>query len=273
MFVKKVIKNDKNFSQSYLLNDDKLFLSVFYNFHPGDQQERHLWGILDLNKQKITSVQRMPEEDVHFSHFVNDLVNVKDNKIMLSESSLYKIFFYDEEFNKTDSIYSEELDDFKNQQIIYKDLFNSLDSKDAIYKLKTLDDSLFTRIRKVFFIDTNNVMVILKLAGQESLRVDYWGKSDNTWERKIIDSSSVWFVQGQQYNDSMYCYTDFYQNMSSIIALGDNQFGLFYYPYIATPNTRSFDKEKDYFYKQNRNIRNENSFIGFKTIRIGAFSN
>lgn len=98
-----------------------------------------------------------------------------DDKILFSESLNYRIGIYNEKFQLIDSIVSNELDENKS---FYKQLNSELiESKEQIELLKQQDDSLFTRIIKVYALSESEVLILLKKKGNVGFQFDYWKKS------------------------------------------------------------------------------------------------
>lgn len=261
------LKNEFGLLESYKIDDQTVFLRVFFDYHPLDESDKHLWAKLDVKSGNIHSVSKMSDDDVAFSHFVNDLVDVHNQKILRSESTKYLLRVYDENFNLVDSLYSSELDSLNDVDMSFVKT-TSFFSKTKIGELKKFDDSLLTRIRKAYFLNDTTVMVLIKLKQRDVVRADIWVKYSNGWKRTIQDSSSIWFEMGESYSKDKTIYADFYQNVSDLVYLGDNTFHRFYFPYISNIETENYDSKEDYFYKQRDAFKNEKAHVGGKVLKL-----
>ncbi|MDG1331259.1 MAG: hypothetical protein P8P74_02940 [Crocinitomicaceae bacterium] len=262
----KQINNKDNFTFSRRLGEN-IFLSVFYDFHPLDAESKHVWAVFDLKSLEITRKKVMPDNDVIFSYFVNQLHSTYNDKIAHALSTNYKIFIYDSLFNKIDSIVS---DEFKfDRQLLVENNLTRFNSKEQISRLKKFDDSLFTRMRKVYYCDDSTVYALIKVKSSNRLRMDKWGKTNNSWERTGSGDFTVWYEEGKAYNkDDISTASDFYQNVFDLNHVQGDTFELWYYPFIPTVNTESFNVNKDYYAPQNDCIVNKESYIGIKQISI-----
>ncbi len=261
------IKNLYNFNTTHVL-DDKIFLQICYLFHPDDSPSNNTWAILNPKTLKVELLKKQSEDDAIFGAFVNSWVDVQNSKIVYSRSSEYKITFHDKNFNQIDSIVTDELN--QNKKHVSEFHKRNLFSKDAISKLHRDDDSLLTRIRKIYYLNDSSLMVLLKIAGKKEIRADYWTKSNGIWKLNSQDFSSIWFIEGKEYSNTKITYSDFYQNVNSLIYIGNNHFIQPYYPFISSIITESFEINKDYYEKQNDAIKNNEHFIGFKEIKINS---
>ncbi len=265
------IENRDNYNFSKILGDN-VFLSIFYDFHPLDAENKHAWGVLDLNKMEITRKKVMPDDDIVFSYFVNQLYSTHNNKIAFSHSTEYKIDFYDEFFNKIDSIVSNEINPTSNY--LEEERLTQITSKQQIYKLKQIDDSLYTRIRKIYFCSDSVLYVLLKIKNSNNLRLDKWVKSANKWKKRGTGSFTLWFEEGHEYSkNNISTASDFYQNVFDLIYVTGDTFEVWYYPYIPTIETNNFNAQKDYYTPQNESILKKENYIGIKQISISILDN
>lgn len=263
------IENTHNFSQILPLGE-KIFLYVNYNYHPLDAKHQHAWAILNSENLTFDKFIVKENDNTKFSAFVNNWVDTYKSKLVYTKTLEYKIMFHDTDLNEIDSIVSNEL--YENIDNINFSIENSDFSKEYYTNLKKIDDSLLTRIRKIYFLNDTTVGVLLKIKNSHILRMDIWQKNSNEWIKVKSDSSTIWYEKGVEYSNKKTIYTDFYQNLYGFVYIGNYQFIKSYYPYIQSVDTKSFDENLDYFDKQNQTIKNEEIFIGFKTIQI-SFSN
>ena len=259
------IKNEYNFMQSHTIGKN-VMVSVCYNFHPEDATYKHVWAIINLTENRLSQVTIQSDENALFGSFVNNWINVSDSKIAYARASEYTITIHDDQFKQLDSIKTTELDG--NKRYIQQFKEENLYSKDAIFHLKQLDDSLLTRIRKVYFLNDTTILALIKLAGKKELRADYWLKSNGNWTRLDQDYSSIWYVEGKTYSNDQMIYADFYQNTFGFSYSGDNQFPLVYFPYIPAISTTNFNSDENYFQLQNEAIKNNDTFFGVKKYQI-----
>lgn len=262
------LKNDQNFNFTKNLNG-RIFLSVLYDFHPLDATKKHIWAIYNLTRKKLDNQIVMQDGDVKFSYFVNKWFDTFDDRIYFSESTKYSIGIYNEDFIKIDSIETNELDVNK----IHLDKFasSSINSKQQINQLKIIDDSLLTRIRKIYVLSDTAIFVILKMKGTSKLRLDYWIKSNNKWMLCTQNEYSIWYEIGQEYSETnLETLSDFYQNMNDMFYAKDLHFELVYYPFMPIITTKSFDQKKDYYEIQNERLLHHKNSIGHKTIIINS---
>jgi len=261
------IPNKYGLTESYKLDDKTVFLRVFYDYHPLDESDKHVWAKLNPRSGKIWSIKKMSDQDIAFSYFVNNLVDVHQGQILRSESTQYLLRIYDKNFNVIDSIYSKELDSINNVDRSFIKSTNFF-SKAKISKLKKYDDSLLTRIRKSFFLNDSTIMVLLKPKQKEKLRVDVWRRSGEFWNLHLQDSSSIWYEEGESYDDENLIYSDFYQNVCDLVYLGGYSFIRFYFPFIQTLNVENYNENRDYLKKQRNTIQNGKAPLGIKLLKI-----
>ncbi|MEO9257661.1 MAG: hypothetical protein ABI207_04725, partial [Crocinitomicaceae bacterium] len=261
------IKNEYYFNTSINFMD-KIFLQVCYNFHPEDAPYKNVWAIFNPKTLVFEKINILSDNNILFGSFVNSWVDVCGAKICYAQSSSYKITIHNDNFEVIDSISTNEL--HVNEQYIEKIKQRDFLSKDAISKLSQEDDSLLTRIRKVYFLNDSCVMVLLKLAGKEEVRADYWQKTNHSWNRVFQDYSSIWFEEGQKYSDNQITYGDFYQNVYGFNYDGKLHYFKSYFPFTPIVNTMSFNRDKDFFNKQNDAIIKNELYLGIKEIQINS---
>lgn len=262
------IKNEDNFTFSKLVGS-QVFLSVLYDFHPLDAPHKHIWGLYDVGKGELVKREIMPDDDVKFSYFVNQWFSTYGDKIAYARSTSYHIGIFDNQFNLIDSIVSDELSgNFETVKEIQSKDFHS---KFQISHLKLLDDSLLTRIRKVYFTNDSTMFVLLKLKQSNQLRLDIWvkNKEENKWLKHGEAQLPLWYEEGQVYSqNNLRTLTDFYQNVFDLVYVNNQIFELWYYPYMPVVSTSDFNAKKDYYEIQNKSVIEGNSSMGVKKIRI-----
>jgi hypothetical protein len=217
LVLEKIQHNEFNFNKIMPLGSNFL-LYVNYNFHPSDAPKKHLWAILN-NQFEIKNITEMNEENSIFSYFVNDWVDTYKDNIVYAKTGEYNLYFYNSDFKCIDSI--------KGPDFLIntpsKEILKSLDShtKDNIYKLKKIDDSLCTRIRKVFYLDSEKVAVLIK-SNLDVLYFHVWSKINNEWVISLSDSSSLWYQDGKKYDQKNLTYSEFFQNFYGLNKINNN---------------------------------------------------
>lgn len=263
-FVSK-LKNIHNFINSSVLGN-KILLNVFYNFHPEDAENNHVWALLNIEALLLENVKIKPNDDIIFSPFVNSWFSTYNFKLAHSLSSEYTIRIYNDKLEQIDSIKTQEFD--SNKPIVNDLIKVNYHSKDAISNLWELDDSLLTRIRKIYYLNDTTLLALIKMAGKGNVRADYWQKKGSNWIRIHQDYSSDWFIEGQSYSSEKITYQDFYQNAWGFVYLGSYKFSAIYFPFIPIVNTTSFDRNKDCYLPQNNAIKNHETYIGIRETLI-----
>lgn len=263
------IKNDYGFMNCQKLGNN-LFLQVAYNYHPGDYKHTNVWAILNLEKGIVEKAHFLTDDNnALFGFLVNQWVSVYANKICYAHTDEYLISIHDENFNQIDQIKTNEFDENKSTVNRIKANFNY--SKDYFVKMREIDEDSLTRIRKVFFLKEDLILALVKIAGKDQIRADYWKKQDHGWQLAQQDSSAIWFQEGVAYNPTKTTYSDFYQNVFELIYAENNKFYLPYFPYIPNITTDKFDRERDYFDKQNYAIETNETYLGIKEIALNQF--
>ncbi len=175
----KSIKNNGSFNRLYQLNTNELLLYVNYNFHPLDESNKHTWSKLYLDKDSLGAEKRMGDENVQFSYFVNEWLSTYKGLIAYAHTTDYTIKIYNENFIQIDSIKSDYLD--KNKSVLK--LIPSGDdySVDEMNKILKADDTLLTRIEKIYLLDSIHLLVTLKQSNTSHLKYDIWKKNSNGW--------------------------------------------------------------------------------------------
>jgi hypothetical protein len=259
------LENKLSFRKCLPLGDGFL-LYVNYKFHPLDAEHNHVWAKLNVNKKEIENVKIQSDQYSVFGSLLNSWIDTRGSKVVYADPLNYAITFYDENFVATDSIRSNEFDGNK----FHYDNFTRADeySKEAIYGLMAVDDSLLTRIRKVYYLNDSTVMALITRPGSESVRADYWQKRDGTWNRIYQDFSTPWFADGASYSKEQLTYADFMQNVYDFPYAGNNSFFLPYFPYIPVVTTSNFNRNTDYFKPQNDAIQQKELYFGIRQVSI-----
>jgi hypothetical protein len=259
------MENSYSFTKCLRLGE-KVLLYTCYNYHPEDVPNKHVWAILNIQTNAIEQIKIQPDDNAIFAAFVNSWIDTYNSKIAYAQTDEYRITILNEKFAPIDSIKTSEFDSNREYTETLREKYYL--SKDAIRNLQLVDDSLLTRIRKVYLLNDSTVMALIKLPKQKGIRVDYWRKSQGSWNRICQDSTPTWYVDGETYSGDRITYTDFYQNVYDLPYVSNNEFYLMYYPYIPTITTSNFDKDADYFNLQNEAIQTNNLFFGIKKIQV-----
>lgn len=260
-FVQKT-KNTKFFNFICKTTDTTLFLSIDYNFHPMDAPDKHVWANYNMAKNEIVNTKKMSDDNAIFSHYVNGWVSICKDKIAYSKTTDYSIYFYNSSFEKTDSIKSELLASNKKYSDVLTKPFGF--SKDHIVSIQQLDDSVLTRIQRIFYIDTTHVFVTLKLPKVKQLGLHLWEKKGRDWSLIKTDSIPYFYEAGKAYTDKNNSMTGFYGNADALVTDGSGSIYYVYSPYMDKIMTDSFDMQKDYTNKINELIRANNMTYGLK---------
>lgn len=260
------IANIKSFTKLYCLNSNEILLYVNYNFHPLDVQEKHLWAKLNLSNNQIYSHKIMDNQNVRFSYFVNDWISTYNGLIAYAQTTDYNIKIFNQDFNVIDSIVSEQL---VNNKSYMKFISNGDEySSDEMNEIKKADDTLLTRIQKIFLLDSTHILAILKLPNTKNMKFDIWHKNNNSWSLIQIDTLPYYYETGKKYDNFNNKITGFFGNFDGLTYLKNNEFYFFYFPFIENIISDSFDRKKDYDDKINELTREGKLYYGIKKISI-----
>lgn len=240
------VKNSYHFSGMERLGNDFL-LYVCYPFHPLDQRETNVWAKLDLSKQEITDVHFPEIDNTKFGNLVNSWVSVYGGTIAHASSSEYKVVFYDSNYSRLDSIVMSSDTLFRVDEN-FLDQFD-LRSKDGISKFMESDSQKLTRIRKVFLLDNQHLLVISKLSKEVSsphgkARLDVWEKNSDAWNLKNQIFGDDMFRDGEVYDDKHVFLGNLYQNVFDL-RVNNGRVYCVSFPYYPKVITESFDRVKD----------------------------
>lgn len=225
----------------------KIFLEVCYCFHRLDSDYRNLWGIYNPVKNSVEKTYEPKIDNNQFASIVNSWISTHNGLIAHANTRKYQIHFYNNDFQLIDSV------NFQKKYVseINKNAIDSFDlnSKDGISELIKYDDVNYSRIRKIYLLDSTHLVVIIKLKdneqnGHRAIRIDILEKQNKDWE--IIDSkmSHTFFQNGAVYNDEIISYGGLHQNVSGLI-VKDNSIMRIFSPYYPKVMTDSFDRKKD----------------------------
>lgn len=264
VFIKK-IKNDKFYNQLIPLQDRVILAYINYNFHPFDSPDKHVWAKIDMVKLEIGATKKMDEENALFSHYTNSWISSFKGKIIYANTLNYTIKFFDQNFNIIDSIVTDKL----SANLKYKNLFddNTNNSKDEIIEVLQKDDSCFTRIQKVFFLNESSILVMLKLPKTKAFEYDLWRKKDATWVLDYTAKEFGFFQENQEYNLKNQPVNTLLGNMSGL-QLIEGEFFAIEYPYYSPIVTKSFNRESDYDAIINESILQNKAYYGVKKVKI-----
>lgn len=262
-------ENDKNnFSSIVKLNKEELFLYCNYNYHPLDAKNKHIWGKYNITRNEITSITKMSDKNVMFSHYVNDWFSVYKGLIAYTETTDYNIKFYNSNFEVVDSIVSDKLDLNKPYAPLYSK--DPEYSKDEMVKIMKLDDSTLTRIQKIFLLDSTHLMAIVKLPIVKKMEYHIWTKINGNWELTKTNLRPNYYVEGEKYDKTNNQITGFYGNTNGLLYVSGFNFYCIYSPFIENITTNSFSRKKDYDDVMNEKIRKKKIFYGIKKFTISC---
>ncbi len=265
-FVQKTA-NTKSFNFIKKLGKDKLFLYVNYNFHPMDAPDKHVWACYDLSGNEIVQSKKMPDDNAIFSHYVNSWLSTCGDRIAYSKTTEYSVYFYNSAFEKTDSITSDLLSANRKYLDGFAKPFEF--SKDHIMSIQQADDSVLTRIQKVFYLDSAHVLLSLKLPKLKKLGLHLWEKRNNAWNLIRTDSIPYFYEPGKAYTAQDNSMTGFYGNADALLNDGKGSIYYIYSPYMDKILTASFDMQRDYTDNVNKLIKNRNMTYGLKKFTFG----
>jgi hypothetical protein len=258
----KAIPNEKSFARAKALDDSNLLLYVNYNFHPFDEEDKHVWGKLNLQTLTIESVKKMPDDNVMFAYFVNDWISTYKGLIAYANTSDYKITLYDKNFNKTDSIVSNVLD--SNKLIISKFKFQNNYSKDDITVLMKEDANSLKRIQKITLLDSTHVLVILKLPKTQNCQLDTWKKTNGVWKVYATETIDSFYQKGKAYTKDNTPRFGLFGNANGVSYLSKGVFSIIYFPYLKAIETPNYETERDYNGAINELVKTNQLFFGVK---------
>jgi hypothetical protein len=260
------IKNEKAaYSKIRPLNENEFLLYVYYNFHPLDAPVRHVWAKLNIEKQTIENRTIQDDKNAIYTHLVNDWLSTYKGLIAHSNTIDYQIYFYNDKFEKIDSINSDKLETNKAH---LNSIPDNISSKDEIMEVIQKDDSLLKRIQKIFLVDSTTLLVMLKVPKSRNAEFDLWQKKSGAWVLKKTESINTFYQDKQAYNSSNNKINPFYGSMYGTPTGSSNMFYIIYTPFMEDITTDSFNLNKDYNQKINDMVRDNKVFYGIKKIKI-----
>jgi hypothetical protein len=210
----------------------------------------------------------MDDQNVKFSHFANSWISVYNGLIAYSNTTDYRIRFYNDRFIQVDSVFSSEFD--RNKNFLSKRKFDDF-SKDEVYALKQFADSNLTRIEKVFLIDSLTLLVTKKLPMSNLSEFDLWRKNDGVWRILRSERTGRFYENGQSYNaENPPCF-ELYGNMTGISII-DRDFYFVYFPFLPWFSCNRFNMKKDYDEKINAAARKVELYYGISKFKIPFLS-
>ena len=264
--IKKIITNKYSFSCLYKINSSDLLLYVNYNFHPMDAQYKHAWGKLNLDGDSLYFVKKMGNDNARFSYFVNNWISTYNGLIAYANTTDYSIRLYNQKFELLDSIKS----NFKSSNIPLLKYISNGDqySADEMTQIRKADDTLLTRIQKIFLLDSTHLLVIIKLPKTRNMQFDIWVKKSDKWGISKSNTLPSYYETGKSYDLSNNNITGFFGNFDGLVYANNFEFYFCYFPFIENIISNSFDFEKDYNDKINKLTRENQIYYGIKKIKI-----
>ncbi len=262
----KVIPNEKSFARAKALDDKNLLLYVNYNFHPMDEEDKHVWGKLNLQTLTIESVKKMPDDNARFTHFVNDWISTYKGYIAYANTANYKVTFYDKNFNKTDSIVSNVLD--SNKFIISKFKFENNYSKEDITVLMKEDANTLKRIQKITLLDSTHVLVILKLPKTQNCQLDTWKKTNGIWTLYATETVDSFYQKGKAYTKENTPRFGLFGNANGVSYLSKGIFSIVYFPYMKPIETLNYEMDRDYNGALNELVKTNQLYFGIRQYAV-----
>ena len=208
----------------------------------------------------------MDDNNVVFSPMLNSWISVYKGMIAYAQTTDYTIRFYDENFNLFDSIKSNSLDKNKDYLELIPD--GKSYSLDEINRTQEADDSLLTRIQKVFLLDSTHLLLTLKQPKTHHLLYDIWEKKNLTWTKIKSEDLPGHYEDKSKYTKENNSITGFYGGLTGLSYAGNNEFYFIYFPFIENPISSSFDYQKDYYDIVNEMTRQNKLYYGIKKLKI-----
>jgi hypothetical protein len=264
--LQKTIRNDGSFNDIYPLTDTELLLYVNYAFHPIDESNPHSWARLFMDRDSLGAETHMGDENLLFSYFPNQWISAYKGLIAYAHTTDYSIRFYDQQFYPIDSIISPRLDQNKNSLRLVPD--DSDFSVDKMNKIGAADDSLLTRIQKIFLLDSTHLLATLKQPKTHYLRYELWQKDKAGWQLHKSQELPGHYENGKKYTAENNDIEGFYGNYSGLVYAGNNEFYFIDYPFMENPVSEFFDFQKDYYDKVNELTRKKELYYGIKKLKI-----
>jgi len=146
-----------------------LITEEYYDFHPLDQQEKHVRILIDLATQKIVKTLRLDESAAPYTPVMNHFFDVHPSgRTLTVKSPEMKIMLgtYDQE-GHADSIVIERRHPLPCTSV---DLLPG-SSGEVVANIKTLnelDKTCFERLEKVLFLDTNLILATVNHPANDS---------------------------------------------------------------------------------------------------------
>ncbi len=260
------IKNKYFFSYIKKLNNNEFFLYVNYNFHPLDAPDRHVWAKLNLTTNNITDVKKMSEDNAIYSHFVNNWVSIYNGLIAYSNTTEYKITFYNSNFTKMDSLISDKLD---SNKIYLNEVDSNNDySKEGITNMMKKDEQSLKRIQKIFLLDSAHIMVMVKIPKTPKCEFDLWSKTNNNWSLNNTELISNFYESNKKYEQNNQLAEGFFGNVNGVLYNKNNEYNIIYFPFMENIITESFDYNIDYNDKINSLVKKQKLTYGIKKYKI-----
>lgn len=240
-----VINNVQSFKGAECIGDNVL-LHVCYPFHPAEKRLHNLWARYSMKTGTIEQDFVPSIDNSRFGNLVNSWVTSYKGLVAQASTWEYKVHFYNDRFQLVDSmIFEDEIVKKIPKKAI--DTF-LLDSKEGVGKFRTFESQNFSRIRKVYLLDSTHLLVLIKMKEADGLEnkvlVELIEKKNGTWKKIHSSMEDLWYVDGQAYNDSTVVYAGMYQNFFPI-NVSDGRVMRLFCPYVPKVVTSSFNRKKD----------------------------
>jgi hypothetical protein len=261
----KSIENKYYVKNAHRLGNGFLF-EISYNFHPRDSKTKNYWSFIDTNNFEIIKEYNPVTNNHLFGSFVNSWVSTFDNQIAHAHTDKYQIDFYDVGLSKIDSIYFDTI--LVDQKVVDSLQRKKSLSKSSIEALMEFDKNMFTRIRKVYYLNKSNILILLKTPIEnKDLRLDWWVKKEGKWCLESSEYSSMTFLDGETYNRNKQPFSLFYQNMADFVYLQNNKFATINYPFYPIQDIKSYD-QTNYRNNYNSYLQSNQVLYGITYVKI-----
>lgn len=149
--------NNNNSHKIYFIGNNEFLLEKLYNFHPLDDSIQCEFRVYSLSQKKFIKTYSFHYDDIKYTILIHQFIDVYSNKILLSYSTKFKMFIFDNNLNKIDSINISYLPMKKN--LLPSNTYQP--TKEVYSYLKKLD-TINTRIEKVFFNNDSSIIVSIR---------------------------------------------------------------------------------------------------------------
>lgn len=262
----KTLKNESSYNKVYPLKDNELLLYTNYNYHPADVLNPHTWAKFYTDRDSVGAEKYMDRDNLVFSYFTNEWLSTYKGLIASAHTTDYSIHFYSDQFIMIDSIKSGLLDKNREKLSLLPD--GSGYSSDEMNKIRKADDTLLTRIEKIFLLDSTHLLVTLKQSNTIYYKFDVWQKTKGQWHLSKSQELPSHYEAAKAYTAANNSIHGFFGNGDGLVNAGKDGFYYVYFPFRENVISKSFDAQTDVFDKTNELMRKKELYYGIKKIKV-----